>query len=136
MHIMFENIIKHLFTLWDGSVKARRSRTVQSAWVVSERDWTALGNDIAGSHATVPAQMARKINASLDNRTSWTADTWSHILLFLGPIVLNSRLPQPYYRHFMQLSSIARRITLLVIDRSELANINRDIGQWVRKYES
>jgi hypothetical protein len=135
MHILFENIIKQLLGMWDGSPVTRRGRSKQEPWVVSVADWDSISDDIVHSGKWIPTSIARNINVPLDNRSSWTAQTWSFFLMYLGPILLQGRLPNPYYRHFVQLSAIARSLTRVVIPRTDVAALHRQLGEWVRSFE-
>lgn len=103
--------------------------------MISQHNWTILASDIKNSHTSVPAQIARSISAPLENRSSWTADTWSYFLLFLGPIVLQDRLPNPYYRHFLKLSHAARGLTKIILDRGVVGQLHRELGDWVTEFE-
>ncbi|KAJ9096478.1 hypothetical protein QFC21_005300 [Naganishia friedmannii] len=125
----------HLLAAWDGSPKARQARQGHDPFVIEADEWAAMSDDIQRSNATTPAQIARAFDSPLDTRSKWTAETYSHFLLFLGPIVLQDRLPKPYYQHFLKLSAAARILTGIRIKRTEVNSISRILGDWVAQYE-
>ncbi|KAJ9092331.1 hypothetical protein QFC20_007411 [Naganishia adeliensis] len=135
MHILFENIMKQLLGLWDGSPKARQSRRFQEEWAVSAEDWAALQHDITQSHASIPADIARNISVPLDQRGSWTAESWSFFMMFMGPIALQGRLRNPYYKHYLKLAKLARGLTKLVISTDDLVVMYREASEWVEEFE-
>lgn len=135
MHILFENIIKQLFNLWDGSRQARQARKFQEEWVIAEHDWVALSNDLTQSQASIPAEIARNISVPLEQRSSWTAETWSFFLMFMGPIVFQNRLRNPYYKHYLKLAKLARGLTKLVINKVDLEVMHREAIEWVVEFE-
>lgn len=94
-----------------------------------------MSDDIQRSNATTPAQIARAFDSPLDTRSKWTAETYSHFLLFPGPIVLQDRLPKPYYAHFLTLSAAARTLTGIRIKREDVNSLSRILGDWVVRYE-
>jgi hypothetical protein len=128
MHILFENIMKHLLATWDGSPKARQARQHQDPFVIDAGKWLAMADDIQRSNATTPAQVVRAFDSPLDTRSKWTAETYCHFLLFLGPIILQDRLPQPYYEHFLKLSAAARTLTAVRIKRADVNALSRTLG--------
>lgn len=109
IHVFFENIMTQLLSVWEGSYKSGTLNNREGdKFVIDPQAWAAMSQHILDSNATVPTQTARVFKALLTVRGSWTAETHSYLLLFLGPIVLASRLPEPYYGHFLQLSTIAK----------------------------
>lgn len=73
--------------------------------------------------------------ASVTDMAYWTAESFSYFLLFLGPIVLKDRLPFVYYRHFLKLSDLGRKITRVEIETQIMPELRQGLGEWVREYE-
>ncbi|KAJ9095922.1 hypothetical protein QFC20_006523 [Naganishia adeliensis] len=137
MHLFFENIMKQLLAAWEGEYKKGTAEDrAGDKFVITKEDWQTISKDIIRSNATVPAQIARHINAPLETRSSWTAETYAYFLMFLGPIVMADRLKEPYYKHFLKLSEICREVTKLAISRERVVSLKRDIGEWVVQFES
>lgn len=55
--------------------------------------------------------------------------------MFLGPVVLKGRLPEKYYKHFILLSEIMKKLTMLEIEWDALEALRRGIVRWVRGFE-
>jgi hypothetical protein len=53
----------------------------------------------------------------------------------MGPIALQSRLSNPFYKHYLKLAKLARGLTKLAIGKDELAVMYRDAGEWVEEFE-
>lgn len=119
VHILFENIMKELLLLWEGTYKTKTvlgdgKKKLKEAWVISPAVWKEMSNDIAKSMATIPTQMCRTIS-SIESRGFWTAETYSFFMAWIGPSILKNRLPEPYHAHFYRLSLAARTLTAVEI---------------------
>jgi len=139
VHVLFENIMPQLLSMWEGTYKAaiitgEKNGKLQTDWVICSADWLAINNDVLRSNATTPSQLARKIG-SITARGFWTADTYAHFMMFLGPIVLKGRLGDRYYKHFVILSEVVKVLTGLEIEKSQLPMIEKVLVTWVRDFE-
>ncbi|KAJ9111247.1 hypothetical protein QFC22_006547 [Naganishia vaughanmartiniae] len=144
MHILYENIMKELLGLWDGTYKAsmitgtadgRLGQVPGERYVVSQAHWNQMDKEVSSSNATVPAEMARRLG-SISKRGYWTAETYSYFLAHLGPIVMRGRLSKVYYDHFVDLSRITNIICKLEITNDEIAEIRSGLVEWVTQFES
>lgn len=139
MHLLYENIMPQLMALWQGSYKVKQTlrdakAKHKSSFVISQKTWQKIRNEVKRSNHTTPSQIAPHVGDIL-TKTHWTADTHSYFLMFLGPIVLRNRLPQEYYKHFIQLSEIAKRLTMQEIAYESLPKLRKDIMRWVKGFE-
>ncbi|KAI5448975.1 hypothetical protein NCC49_005708 [Naganishia albida] len=83
---------------------------------------------------TTPSQAVPRIG-NIKNKSFWTAETYSYFLMFLGPIVLKDRLPEKYYKHFILLSEITKKLAMLEIEWDALEGLHKGIVRWVRAFE-
>lgn len=125
--------------LWQGTYKV--SQTLRDAkakhkapFVLSQNTWKSIGKEVKLSNHTTPSQIAPHVG-DIHTKTHWTADTQSYFLMFLGPIVMRNRLPPEYYKHFILLSEIAKRLTMQEIAYAQFATLRKDILSWVKSFE-
>lgn len=139
MHLLFENIAPQLISLWRGTYKAelitgKKKATLKQEYVISSHDWSAIEEEVERSNKTTPSQAVPRVG-NVRNKSFWTAETYSYFLMFLGPVVLKGRLPEKYYKHFILLSEITKKLTMLEIEWDALEALRRGIVRWVRGFE-
>jgi hypothetical protein len=139
MHVLFENIAPQLISLWKGTYKAEliigtKKAKLKEDYVISAADWSVIEEEIRRSNKTTPSQAVPRVG-SIKNKSFWTAETYSYFLMFLGPIVLKGRLPEKYYKHFILLSEITKKLTMLEIEWDALEGLHKGIVRWVRAFE-
>lgn len=142
MHVLFENIAPQLIALWRGTYKAEliSGKKASSAtklnqdYVVPKSDWLAIEEEVRRSNKTTPSQAVPHVG-NIKNKTYWTAETYSYFLMFLGPIVMKDRLPDKYFKHFVLLSEITKKLTMLEIEWDVLERLQKSIIRWVKGFE-
>jgi hypothetical protein len=139
MHVLCENVMPQLLSLWQGNYKTAQTlgdakARHQDGFVLSKKTWATITKEIASSNRTTPARTAPRVG-NITKKSFWTAETYSYFLMFLGPVVLRGRLPAPYYAHFVLLSEIAKQITSQEISVEELTMLDRQIVSWVKAFE-
>lgn len=72
MHILFENIMKEMLGLWEGTYKAgmvrgngniRLGDCIAESYVKPKQDWDDMDNEVAKSNSTIPAKLARRLGS-------------------------------------------------------------------------
>lgn len=139
MHVLFENIAPQLISLWKGTYKAEliigtKKAKLRKDYVISAADWSVIEEEIHRSNKTTPSQAVPRVG-NIKNKSFWTAETYSYFLMFLGPIVLKDPLPEKYYKHFILLSEITKKLAMLEIEWDALEGLHKDIVRWVRAFE-
>jgi hypothetical protein len=143
MHILFENIMKQLLSLWEGHFKATQVHSEGTGtlgglpnedYVIPEDVWTVMNDEVSKSNEFGPSQISRRLS-SVTIRAYWTADTYSYFLTHLGPILLKDRLPRKYYEHFLLLSKMARIMIQTEITEEDLTDLDKGLVKWVRQFE-
>lgn len=133
MHAMFENLMKELMDLWSGDFKVGMLEgpavaRLQDDFVISPTDQKAIDFEMAASNSTVPSALANRVR-SVHNRSYWTAESYSHFLLFLGPIVMKDRLPPSYYSHFLRLSKLCRLLVQVEVKQAVIPDIKGELAE-------
>ena len=88
MHLVWENVLKNLVSLWTGKFKGLDSGTED--YVLDADIWKAIGEATAAAGATIPSAYGpAPLNIHAD-KTACTPDSWSFWALYITPIVLCS----------------------------------------------
>ncbi|CAH8556974.1 unnamed protein product [Schistosoma intercalatum] len=96
MHMVYLGVTKKLANLWIDLAR-RRLRDFNSCAI---RD---INNLITGCVASTPSDFPRKCR-TLDFVSAWKASECRLFLLYLGPVILEKTLPQPFYLNFRRLA--------------------------------
>lgn len=139
MHVLFENIVPQLLTSWRGKYKNDKDdkgKDVQDErnFVFSEAEWEEIKAEVQASNTMVPSQWAPYVNP-IDRKSFWTAETYSYFVTHLGPIILQDRLPQAHYQHFLKLSDMTKVLVKSDIAFATLEALERDLVRWVKDFE-
>lgn len=74
MHLLFENIMKHLLSSWAGTFKMGNvtegdQERLTDPFVIDERSakWKAMAREVAGANPLVPSSLASRVQ-DLDSR--------------------------------------------------------------------
>jgi hypothetical protein len=149
MHVLYQNLMKQLLSLWEGTYKSGRSRPNASEelanilqlnedasppYVISSDQWKQMDKDIADATKLTPAQLAPSL-ANITMRGYWNADSYSYFMIHLAPILLRHRLPADYYEHYVRLARLVRPTTQVEITGEEVAEIEEGYIAWVEDFE-
>ncbi|KAH8151229.1 uncharacterized protein LAJ45_03772 [Morchella importuna] len=107
---------------------------VEDAFILPKRMWDRIGEEIAGSRASIPSAFGKAFR-DIKYHASYKATELMNFMHLISPIVLNQRLPAEYYshwHHFVLASEKARRYQLSMED---VAEMERDMVQVVTGYE-
>lgn len=135
MHLLWENAIKNLVSLWTGDFKGLDVGT--GSYQFEKSVWDAIGDATAAAGATIPScyTSARPPNIA-SNRSATTADSWSFWTLFLGPILLHRRfVDQKYYDHFIDLVVLLHICLQFTITAADVVHLRDGFALWVEKFE-
>lgn len=94
MHAVLNNLIKNLVNYWRGGVIIQDD----APWLISPQDWVQIGVEIEAARSHIPASFGRSMEA---HRGWMTAEDWMVFIQHVGPAVLEGRLAQPYFDHFL-----------------------------------
>ncbi|KZT63404.1 hypothetical protein DAEQUDRAFT_719469 [Daedalea quercina L-15889] len=134
MHLVWENVLKNLVSLWTGEYKGLDSGTED--YVLDPDVWKAIGEATASAGSTIPSVYGpRPPNVQAD-RTACTADSWSFWALYIAPVVLRGRFRQEkYYNHFIRLIKILHTCLQFELTRAEVESVRTGLANWVTEYE-
>ncbi|KAA1474205.1 hypothetical protein DENSPDRAFT_860222 [Dentipellis sp. KUC8613] len=134
MHLIWENLIKNLISLWTGDFKGLDEGT--GSYVVDYTVWAAIGEATAASGSTIPGCYGAHPPNFIKDKSATTADTWSFWTLYIGPILLYKRFrDEKYYRHFIKLVKLLNICLQFTVTRAEIEVIREGFIDWVKEYE-
>ncbi|KAJ6554783.1 hypothetical protein B0H19DRAFT_948174 [Mycena capillaripes] len=135
MHLIPENIIKNLLSLWIGDFKGLDEGTGEYRLQSTVIDQVGNACTIAGD--TTPTAFGARVPNLATQQHYFTAESYTLFTTLLGPIVLRDRFAKPkYYKHFVELVSIFNDCLKLTIDRDYVdVELRRRIAKWVQDFE-
>lgn len=105
MHLIWENLIPNLISLWTSSFKGLDSGSED--YTLSPTVWSAIGRASEDCGPSIPTAMGPQPFNVASNSNRWTADSRSSWALYLAPTLLKRRFKnQRYYDHFIDLHII------------------------------
>ncbi|KAF8311469.1 hypothetical protein DL93DRAFT_2209061 [Clavulina sp. PMI_390] len=132
MHLVWENLIKNLVAMWQGSWKSLD----HSAYAISQREWEKIGKLVGSSRKLIPGCFGAALPDFVARPSEMTAEKWSFFTLFIAPIVLHDAFPhRRYYDHFMRLVPILHLLISFEITTEQIGEVERGLRQWVEDYE-
>jgi hypothetical protein len=153
MHVLYENLMKELLSLWEGVYKTTRPRAPEDEeddndtdeaqgsddsplpdYIIPKAEWLAMDDELAGSTKLTPAQMAPSL-AKVSLRGTWNADSYAYFLTYAGPILLRNRLLPVHYNHFVRLSELVQLTTQLEISVEQVEDVETGYIDWGKDFE-
>ncbi|KAF9034604.1 hypothetical protein BJ165DRAFT_1356338 [Panaeolus papilionaceus] len=134
MHLIWENTIKNLILFWTGKFKdiSHNGKGYRLALHI----WEQIGKDTAATAATIPSSFGAPVPNLAQEGVTLTAEMYSNWTIFIAPIVLKNRFPQPkYYDHFMKLVDAIKLCLSLEMTSETIAKIRERFRVWVEDYE-
>jgi hypothetical protein len=133
MHLIWENVIKNLFSMWFGDFKGLD--TGSGNYKLPKEVSETIGRESLAAGGTIPYAMGPAPPNPASDKVSWTADTRSFWTLHLGPPLLRNRLPEPYYTHFLSLVKLLSTCLEFDMARDDLPTLREGFAAWVEEYE-
>ncbi|VDP64141.1 unnamed protein product [Schistosoma curassoni] len=127
MHMLYLGITKKLANLWID-LAHRRLRNFNSHAI---RD---INNLISGCVASTPSDFPRECR-TLDFVSAWKATECRLFLLYLGPVILEKTLPQPFYLNFRRLALSIYLLAHPKLHNTVLETTRIELLNFVKEYE-
>jgi hypothetical protein len=131
MHLIWENLLPNMMQHWQGTFKTFG----EGAYTVPEADWKAAGRASEAAGATLPSAFGPSPPNIASDGVSWTDDTRLFWALYVGPIVLLDRLPNLYYRHYLNLVNLLHICMEYKMDTVKIEILRTGFVAWVTEYE-
>ncbi|KAJ7152445.1 hypothetical protein C8R46DRAFT_1357483 [Mycena filopes] len=131
MHLFFENDVPNLVKLWSGKFKGMD--TGVEDYEIPDATWELIWQETADAVQHLPAQFVRVLGS---NPSYYTAEAWCFWFVFLAPILLEGRFPDPkYHQHLCDFSDIIKVCLQFTVTHDQVAALRIQIVDWVRLYE-
>ncbi|KAL1709322.1 hypothetical protein EV121DRAFT_195203 [Schizophyllum commune] len=132
MHLIFENVVKHLISLWTGGIDGVRGDFQFEKLSV----WQGVGEATEGSGRHIPSVFGARPPNCAEPKGAATADTWSFWLLYLGPVHLTKCFRRKeFYTHFVRLAELVNECLLFQSSRQQVGEIREGFIEWVNVFE-
>jgi hypothetical protein len=133
MHLVWENVVKNLFSLWFGDYKGLGTGT--GDYKVPPKVVELIGKESADAGDFIPTAFGPRPPNIASDKISWTADTRAFWTLHLGPRLLRGRLPERYFLHFIDLIKLLHTCLEFEMEHAKLADLRQGFADWVLTYE-
>jgi hypothetical protein len=135
MHLIPENIVKNLLSLWTGNFKGLDEGIGE--YRLQPAVIEQVGHDCVVAGDTTPAAFGARVPNLATQQHYFTAESYTLFTTLLSPVVLRDRFAKAkYYKHFLELVRIFNDCLSLTIDRDYVDNELRiRIAEWVQNFE-
>lgn len=133
MHLIWENLIPNLISLWTGTFKGLDQG--KHAYKFPPSVWEAIGEATVRAGDTIPSAFGPRM-ANIAKDRSAPADAWSIWTLYLAPVLLRQRFTHVrYYNHFVELVQLLHLCLQFELSSPDIQQIKTGFIRWVKKYE-
>ena len=134
MHLIYENLIKNLISLWTNDYKGLD--TGIGDYAINSTFWDAIGTATAAAGDTIPSVYSARLGSISGDRSTFSADNYSFWALYIAPILLQRRFNhQRYYDHFVQLVVLLHICLKFEYTSEDVKTIRDGFISWVVTYE-
>ncbi|KAF7334087.1 hypothetical protein MVEN_02314400 [Mycena venus] len=135
MHLIPENVVKNLITLWTDDFKGIEDGNED--YKLQPGAVEAIGAACVAAGDTTPAAFGARVPNIATQLHYFTAESYTLFTTLLGPVVLRNRFLKPkYFMHFLDLVSIFNDCLCISINREYVDTVLRArIAKWVQQYE-
>lgn len=131
MHLLYENTIPNLISLWCGTIKG-----ITGDYVINEATWAIIGAETAAAVKTIPSAFVGHLPDIATDQGLYKAEFYAFWFTYLASILLRGRFKAPkYYTHMCDLVWIIKTCLQFQISDAEIAELKRQIRVWVIRYE-
>lgn len=134
MHLMFENVVKSLVTIWTEDYKGLDSG--KEDYVIPKNVWESIGSACSSSGDTIPAAFGCRVPNIESQRHYFISESWLLFATLLGPILLKRRFTKEiYYQHFTDLVKLINMCLQMRLSTTDIDKIESGFAQWVLQFE-
>ncbi|KIJ41381.1 hypothetical protein M422DRAFT_172229 [Sphaerobolus stellatus SS14] len=120
MHLL-ENIMEIMVGHWTGKFKALDAGT--GTYEIPKAIWETIGNVTFESNPTIPSAFGHQIANIAEDRSYFTAEAWLVWTTLLAPEILQDRLDNQYYTHFLHFVELVKLTISLEYSREDLVKL-------------
>ena len=123
MHLIWENLLLNLILLWTSKFKGLDEGC--ESYQLGPSIWEAIREATKVSGSTIPSAFATACPQNVaKDPLACTADSWSFLALYLGPVLLRGHFQKEiYYKHFVKLIKLLCLCLQFEMTKKELAKV-------------
>nr|GAT49353.1 predicted protein [Mycena chlorophos] len=135
MHLIHENVVKNLLSLYTSDYKGLD--TGSEDYELEPDAVEAIGSACVAAGNTTPSAFGARVPNLATQRHYYTAESYTLFSTLLAPVVLRNRFSNAkYYKHFVELVAIFNGCLRMSIGREYVdVVLRRQIVDWVQKFE-
>ncbi|KIJ42792.1 hypothetical protein M422DRAFT_170675 [Sphaerobolus stellatus SS14] len=120
MHLL-ENIMEIMVGHWTGNFKALDAGA--GTYEIPKAIWETIGNVTFESNTTIPSAFGRRIANIAEDCSYFTAEAWLVWTTLLAPEILQGRLDNRYYIHFLHFVKLVKLTISFEYSRDDLIKL-------------
>ena len=128
-HLLLENVIPNLVSfkgLGEGDEE----------FEIPSHIWDEVGRETAAAVQHIPTTFVRVLSNIANDRSLFTAESWSFWFIYLAPKLLEKRFRRrKYYTHMCELVELMKLMLQFRITLEQLDEIQQGLINWVKTYE-
>ncbi|KIJ42299.1 hypothetical protein M422DRAFT_60377 [Sphaerobolus stellatus SS14] len=132
MHLL-ENIMEILVPHWTGDFKKLDAGS--GSFEIPKSVWDRIGEATASSNNTIPSAFGRRLLNIAEDRTFFTAEAWLVWTTLLGPELLQGRMEERYYQHFLRFVELFKLTISFEYTLEDVHNLKENWAAWLEDYE-
>ena len=133
-NFIWTNLIPNLTLLWTSKFNDLDHN--QEDYVLAPSALDAIGKATFDAGKTIPAAFSSQIPNIALEKAQMIVETYSIWTLYLAPILLKGRFPNPrYYKHFKELVQLLTLCLEFEITHDQVDDLKMGFQKWVKDYE-
>ncbi|EUC60378.1 hypothetical protein RSOL_338630, partial [Rhizoctonia solani AG-3 Rhs1AP] len=133
MHLFFENLVPNMIRHWTGKFKGLDQGS--GNYEILPEVWLEIGRLTSLVARLVPSAFVGTLPDIAQDEHLYKAEAYAFWALYIAPILLQGRLPETYYEHFLLMRDIIALSIQLEITHQEIDRLQKMINEWVDEYE-
>ncbi|KAG8680739.1 hypothetical protein FRC11_002071, partial [Ceratobasidium sp. 423] len=133
MHLLFENLVPNMLKHWFGEFKGLDDGS--GNYIIPIAACKVMGELTVKAARTTPSSFTCVLPDIFTERHLYKAEAYSYWFLYLGAVLLEGRLPDKYYEHYLLMRDIILMVLQFEITHNELDELEQMINQWISEYE-
>ncbi|EUC56942.1 transposase family Tnp2 protein [Rhizoctonia solani AG-3 Rhs1AP] len=133
MHLLFENLVPNMIRHWTGGFKGLDQGT--GDYEIPGNEWAEVGRLTARAGKTIPSAFVGTLPNIAEDEILYKAEGYSFFFQYIAPVVLEGRLPDKYYEHFLLMREIFILALQFELTFDDLDQLQQMINTWIAQYE-
>ncbi|KAG8709425.1 hypothetical protein FRC11_005568 [Ceratobasidium sp. 423] len=133
MHLLFKNLVPNMIWHWTGRFKGLGQGT--GNYELAPHDWAEIGRLMAQATKTIPSEFVGMLPNIAQDENLYKAEAYAFWVQYLAPILLEGRLLEKYYEHFLLMHEIIILVLQFELTYDNVEQLQAMVNTWVVQYE-